>query len=151
MVATILSVSRLASDVLQLRSTICIYVTRLARAGKTALLTSLAAKASRKVGIPFACRFPLSQRQHLLTEPQAAAIAPPPLVAVLPLGGAVHTGRSRVMNAWRMWRVRDLHCQRETRAGNLGAHVPMALLVAGTLTAGADPYSAAAASCCRAG
>src|SRR5271154_6332514 len=43
MVATILSAGRLATDVLQLRSTIRIGITGLARAGKTALLTSLAA------------------------------------------------------------------------------------------------------------
>src|SRR5471030_1345423 len=43
MVATILSAGRLATDMLQLRSTIRIGVTGLARAGKTALLTSLAA------------------------------------------------------------------------------------------------------------
>jgi predicted YcjX-like family ATPase len=43
MVATILDASRLASDVLQLRSTFRIGITGLARAGKTALLTSLAA------------------------------------------------------------------------------------------------------------
>ena len=41
--ATILSASRLASDLLQLRSTIRVGITGLARAGKTALLTSLAA------------------------------------------------------------------------------------------------------------
>src|SRR3984885_13817772 len=43
MIATILDASRLASDVLQRRSTIRIGVTGLARAGKTALLSSLAA------------------------------------------------------------------------------------------------------------
>ena len=43
MVSTILGASRLASDVLQLRSTIRIGITGLARAGKTALLSSLAA------------------------------------------------------------------------------------------------------------
>ena len=41
MVATILSASRLASDALPLRSTIRIGITCLARADKTALLTSL--------------------------------------------------------------------------------------------------------------
>jgi uncharacterized protein len=43
MVTAVLSASRLATDVLQLRSTIRIGITGLARAGKTALLTSLAA------------------------------------------------------------------------------------------------------------
>ena len=43
MVAAVLSAGRLATDVLQLRSTIRIGITGLARAGKTALLTSLAA------------------------------------------------------------------------------------------------------------
>lgn len=43
MVASILSASRLAGDVLQLRSTIRIGITGLARSGKTALLTSAAA------------------------------------------------------------------------------------------------------------
>ena len=43
MVATILNAGRLATDMLQLRSTIRIGITGLAQAGKTALLTSLAA------------------------------------------------------------------------------------------------------------
>src|SRR5215472_3969703 len=43
MVAAMLSAGRLATDILQLRSTIRIGITGLARAGKTALLTSLAA------------------------------------------------------------------------------------------------------------
>ena len=43
MIAAVRSASRLAADVLQLRSTIRIGITGLARAGKTALLTSLAA------------------------------------------------------------------------------------------------------------
>src|SRR3984957_5060712 len=43
MVTAVLSASRLATDVLQVRSTIRIGITGLARAGKTALLTSLAA------------------------------------------------------------------------------------------------------------
>jgi predicted YcjX-like family ATPase len=43
MVATVLRAGRLATDMLQLRSTIRIGITGLARAGKTALLTSLAA------------------------------------------------------------------------------------------------------------
>ena len=43
MVAAVLSAGRLATDVLQIRSTIRIGITGLARAGKTALLTSLAA------------------------------------------------------------------------------------------------------------
>jgi uncharacterized protein len=43
MVTAVLSASRLATDVLQLRSTIRIGITGLARAGKTALLTSLSA------------------------------------------------------------------------------------------------------------
>ena len=43
MVAAVLSAGRLATDALQIRSTIRIGITGLARAGKTALLTSLAA------------------------------------------------------------------------------------------------------------
>jgi uncharacterized protein len=43
MIPAVRSASRLAADVLQLRSTTRIGVTGLARAGKTALLTSLAA------------------------------------------------------------------------------------------------------------
>src|SRR3984957_17659226 len=43
MVTAVLSASRLATDVLQVRSPIRIGITGLARAGKTALLTSLAA------------------------------------------------------------------------------------------------------------
>src|SRR5262252_6163202 len=43
MIPAVRSASRLAADVLQLRGTIRIGITGLARAGKTALLTSLAA------------------------------------------------------------------------------------------------------------
>ena len=43
MIAAVRSASRLAADVLQLRGTTRVGITGLARAGKTALLTSLAA------------------------------------------------------------------------------------------------------------
>ena len=52
MVTAVLSASRLATDVLQLRSTIRIGITGLARAGKTALLTSLAANLLALTGRP---------------------------------------------------------------------------------------------------
>jgi predicted YcjX-like family ATPase len=52
MIAAVRSASRLAADVLKFRGTTRVGITGLARAGKTALLTSLAAKPARLISWP---------------------------------------------------------------------------------------------------
>src|SRR6478752_2791004 len=80
MVAAILSAGRLATDVLQLRSTIRIGITGLARAGKTALLTSLAANllavSAGRPALPAVSDRLRGRRMHVSIAPAAASNIP---------------------------------------------------------------------------
>ncbi len=80
MVVSVLSASRLAADVLQLRSTIRIGITGLARAGKTALLTSLAANllamSSGRPALPAVSERLGGRRLQVSIAPAAASSIP---------------------------------------------------------------------------
>jgi predicted YcjX-like family ATPase len=80
MVAAVLSAGRLATDVLQLRSTIRIGITGLARAGKTALLTSLAANllavSAGRPALPAVSDRLRGRRLHVSIAPAAASNIP---------------------------------------------------------------------------
>ena len=79
-VVSVLSAGRLAADVLQLRSTIRIGITGLARAGKTALLTSLAANllamSSGRPALPAVSERLGGRRLQVSVAPAAASSIP---------------------------------------------------------------------------
>ena len=80
MVASVLDAGRLATDVLQMRSTIRIGITGLARAGKTALLTSLAANllalSAGRPALPAVTERLAGRRMKVAIAPAAASDIP---------------------------------------------------------------------------
>jgi len=80
MAATLLGAGRLATDILQLRSTMRIGITGLARAGKTALLTSLAANllavTAGRAALPAVSGRLRGRRLHVSIAPAAASSIP---------------------------------------------------------------------------